>query len=575
MWSKRNIFLFEVSSQSVATLSEVRTHRSFLFSSPLENIYRLHRCTLTLAALIVIMFSLRLCLSFLAYSLFMHMDVQSIPIDWQSSMNISSPGFLFSPTNFNALFLLSNTVPSLLYCARLCHSNYQCRIFDYDPQSRQCRLFQGDIATMGSLTMSPSLQSRVGSMKIDASQFLSFGQACSSCVGSRYLRCVNSTCQCPMNTFFDGSICQSQKLIGGQCVNSNECRSDLNHTCLTRMQCGREYSLLWFVGSKSRDVQWCLDLFCIFLAVSIQSGVLVGGYGNGSAGSALNALRFPGGVALDPAGSIYVSDFLNHRVIRLEEGSLMGSMMAGTGFFGSTLYQLKSPSALHIDASSNVYVSDSYNSRVMFWRRNSSSGVLVAGSGTAGITLATFNHTGGIVMDSLGNLYISDYYNHRVMKWAPNATIGILIAGIGLPGSGSHQLDCPFGLYLDETNSLLYIADTFNHRIQRYNLNGNLYGTTVAGGNGPGPGSHQLNTPYDVHVSKRTGSIYIADFINHRVQRYAPGAINGSTVVGVTSVSGTSPVLLNGPASVFLNANESFLYVSEMGNSRIQKFLLI
>ena len=165
-------------------------------------------------------------------------SLKAIPIDWRSSMNLSSPGLLFSPIDLSALFLLSNTLPSLLSCACLCHSNGQCHIFDYDPQSRQCRLFQGDIATMGSLTMSPSLQSRVGSMKIDASQFLSFGQACSSCVGSRYLRCVNSTCQCPMNTFFDGLICQSQKLMGDRCGNNSECRSDLNHTCQLSMKCG-------------------------------------------------------------------------------------------------------------------------------------------------------------------------------------------------------------------------------------------------------------------------------------------------------------------------------------------------
>ena len=184
------------------------------------------------------MLSCTLNLPVLIFVLLRSPSLRAIPIDWQSSMNLSSPGFLFSPVNLSALFLLSNTLPSLISCALLCHSNGQCRIFDYDPQSRQCRLFQGNAATMGSLILSPSLQSRVGSMKIDASQFVSFGQACSSCVGSRYLGCVSNTCQCPMNTYFDGSICRSQKLMDAQCGNNSECRSDLNYTCQLSMKCG-------------------------------------------------------------------------------------------------------------------------------------------------------------------------------------------------------------------------------------------------------------------------------------------------------------------------------------------------
>jgi hypothetical protein len=47
----------------------------------------------------------------------------------------------------------------------------------------------------------------------------------------------------PPDTFFNGSSCQSQKLLGADCNNSAECRADLNYTCLSRMQCGRKYRL--------------------------------------------------------------------------------------------------------------------------------------------------------------------------------------------------------------------------------------------------------------------------------------------------------------------------------------------
>ena len=181
--------------------------------------------------------------SILMFTLLRLLSVQAMYVDRQSSMHLSSPGFLFSPTNLPALLLSTNDVPSLLSCARLCHFTDQCRIFDHDPSSRTCRLFEGDIATMGSIILSsPSIQSYVGSMKIECSQFVSYGQECSSCVGSRYLECVNDICQCPAKTFFDGSICRSEKLADDQCLDSSECRGDLNYTCQLNMTCGGKCS---------------------------------------------------------------------------------------------------------------------------------------------------------------------------------------------------------------------------------------------------------------------------------------------------------------------------------------------
>jgi DNA-binding beta-propeller fold protein YncE len=142
----------------------------------------------------------------------------------------------------------------------------------------------------------------------------------------------------------------------------------------------------------------------------------------------------------------------------------------------------------------------------------------------------------------------------------------------GVPGSSNRQLNRPYGLYLDETNDYLYIADYNNHRIQRYQLNATATGTTVAGGNGAGPGSNQLNQPGGVYVSKKTGDIYIADQDNNRIQRWNQGATAGVTIVGITGVSGTNATMLNAPVHVMLNANETYLYVSDTNNHRVQRY---
>jgi hypothetical protein len=166
---------------------------------------------------------------------------QSISIDWQSVTNVSAAGLMFSPVDEQALFLMEASARSSMRCALLCHSTPTCRIFDFDDQSRRCRIFEGDIGTMGCLVSSISPQSRVGSLKYSAAYFAHRGQPCSFCEHSRYLTCVSGTCQCYPHSFFDGSLCQSQKLMGAACNTTAECRTDLNYTCPPSMTCARKY----------------------------------------------------------------------------------------------------------------------------------------------------------------------------------------------------------------------------------------------------------------------------------------------------------------------------------------------
>jgi hypothetical protein len=177
---------------------------------------------------------------------------QSISLGWQSAMVFSDSGFEFSPIDTQALLVYEGTANSKLACAQNCHSNVLCRIFDFDDQSGRCRIFEGDVVTMGSIVASSSCQSYVGYVELNPEQFTYQGQPCSFCEGSRYLTCINSTCQCQPHTFFDGSICRSQKLLGTGCINGTECRMDLNFTCLPRQQCGRKYCYSLFSGLKYR-----------------------------------------------------------------------------------------------------------------------------------------------------------------------------------------------------------------------------------------------------------------------------------------------------------------------------------
>jgi tripartite motif-containing protein 71 len=266
---------------------------------------------------------------------------------------------------------------------------------------------------------------------------------------------------------------------------------------------------------------------------------------------------------------LFVGEYGNARVTRLPVDSLIGSIVAGTGIVGNTSAQLNYPSHIVVDASLNVYVSDTINGRAMLWLNGSTAGVSVTGpTRIAGRII-------GIVMDSQKNIYISETYDHQITKWASNATHGTLVAGTGISGNSSQQLSYPFGLYLDELHSYLYVADYNNDRIQRFTLGVSMNATTMAGGNGIGSGDNQLYHPQGLCVSNKTGAMYIADTYNNRVTRWNLNGASGVTIAGIEGMSGTGAQLLNGPGGVALSNNETFLYISDLNNNRIQRFELI
>ncbi|CAF4325571.1 unnamed protein product, partial [Adineta steineri] len=133
----------------------------------------------------------------------------------------------------------------------------------------------------------------------------------------------------------------------------------------------------------------------------------------------------------------------------------------------------------------------------------------------------------------------------------------------------------PTSIYVDEVNSYLYVSDTNNHRIQRYHVGVSINGTTVAGGNGQGSGSNQLNTPFSLCVSTINSYIYITDSGNNRVQRWSFGASYGVTIVGNGALVRNDSTLVQGTMDLRLSINESNLFVSEMMENRIWRFQLI
>ncbi|MBJ7283230.1 MAG: NHL repeat-containing protein, partial [Acidimicrobiia bacterium] len=142
----------------------------------------------------------------------------------------------------------------------------------------------------------------------------------------------------------------------------------------------------------------------------------------------------------------------------------------------------------------------------------------------------------------------------------------ITVAGGNEYGGGSNQFGFPRGVAVD-TSGNIYIADMYNNRIQKW-APGATEGTTVAGGGAYGSNANQLNGPRGVAVDTND-NIYIADTYNNRIQKWAPGATEGTTVAGLTYGAGADALAY--PNGVAVDTNDN-IYIADTGNSRIQKW---
>ncbi|CAF1165353.1 unnamed protein product [Adineta steineri] len=247
---------------------------------------------------------------------------------------------------------------------------------------------------------------------------------------------------------------------------------------------------------------------------------------------------------------------------------------SAAGTSGTAASQLNEPYVLEFDSSNALYISDMNNNRIQKWIIGSSNGTTVAGlaSGASGSTSNTLNSPVGLALDSANNMYVSDKGNNRVMFWQSGASSGSLIAGTGSSGSANNQFNAPIMIDRDPSTGTLYISDGKNHRIMRY-LSNATSGTVVAGNNGAGTGSTQLNYPYGFIFDSSTNSLLIANLHNNNVVRWVIGASNWTILAGsIVGTGGSTSILLNQPVGITLDYYGN-MYVADSGNHRIQFFL--
>ncbi|CAF2062987.1 unnamed protein product, partial [Rotaria magnacalcarata] len=229
----------------------------------------------------------------------------------------------------------------------------------------------------------------------------------------------------------------------------------------------------------------------------------------------------------------------------------------------SLLNQLRDPTGLFIDNAGNIYVTDNRNFRIVKWKPGASSGqVVVGGNGEENdvFMVAYFLNctTSKIVVDNNRTMFICDRGNLRVQRWFQNDNQGQTIIA---------NISCA-GVNLDN-QGFLYVTDEDGHRVIKYPPAGAREGPIVAGGNGQGNGTHQLQEPHAVLVDYM-GTVYVADIFNSRIVRWLPNSQSGVIIIDALGAN------LNGK-NMFIPVDMAFdrkgnLYVADIFNNRILMF---
>ena len=283
--------------------------------------------------------------------------------------------------------------------------------------------------------------------------------------------------------------------------------------------------------------------------ISTVAGTGTSGY-NGDGILAVNAqIAYPSAVAFDAAGDLYFTDRGNSRIRKITMSTGIISTVAGTatgGYNGdgilATAAQLNNPNDVAFDASGNLFIADWVNNRVR--KVDKLTGVIstIAGTGGAGYngdgiaaTTAIIDGPCGIIFDNAGNIYFAEYSGHRVRKinivtgiistFAGTATAGY--NGDGILATTAQLSGCAYIRF--DLGESMYIGEGSNQRIRRIDASTGIIstvgGTGTAGYNGDGmPATTAwLNYPFAIYFDRPQCFMYIGDYYNNRIRTIAGG----------------------------------------------------
>jgi sugar lactone lactonase YvrE len=222
---------------------------------------------------------------------------------------------------------------------------------------------------------------------------------------------------------------------------------------------------------------------------------------------------------------------------RMQVATLTGENLPGLVDGQVGMARFNAPSGIGVDGHNNLYVADTYNHRV---RQITPDGRVrtFAGGGLAGRKgggqadgrgeAARFHYPRDLTVDRAGNVYVADTNNSRICKVTPDGTVTTLAGGVKgfADGRGAAaKFYNPWGVSVDEAG-IVYVADTYNHRIRKISQDGTV--TTLAGSGGSGLVEGDFADGHGTHAAFKEpcsltvapdGTLFVADSGNRCIRK--------------------------------------------------------
>ncbi|MGA9623164.1 MAG: peptidyl-alpha-hydroxyglycine alpha-amidating lyase family protein [Bryobacteraceae bacterium] len=217
---------------------------------------------------------------------------------------------------------------------------------------------------------------------------------------------------------------------------------------------------------------------------------------------------------------------------------------------------VRSAHGIRVDADGNVWGVDVTGQVVRKYTPDGRVLMVVGQEGKPGNNDShdAFSRPTNVAFAPNGDFYVSDgYVNSRVVRFSKD---GKYIGQWGHKGTGDGEFDLVHDIVLDKQNRLL-VADRTNERIQIFDLDGKFLGKWTG-----------IGVPWSLFYVPREDAVYMADGVNMRVVKLN---MNGD-VVGVLGGPGKAPGQFDQPHGIAVDSTGA-IYVAEVGNQRVQKFV--